>query len=64
MIISYENDRVGPEHYKSVHKMFQNRMYMVIDHRNNIKAETGKEARVSAKNHESAIQALISQKFI
>ena len=59
----YRNDRLVPQHYKSVKKIFQNKYEGVIGHRNNIVVRTGEEARVSAEICDGAVQSPVSRKF-
>ena len=58
-----KNDRLEPEHYKSVLKIFQNEYARVIGHRNNTVVRTVEEACISAEIRDGAIQSLVPQKF-
>ena len=51
----YKNDRLEPQHYKSVKKQNQNEHARVIGHRNNIVVRTGEEACVSAEIRDGAV---------
>ena len=59
----YKNDRLDPQHYKSVKKKIQNEYARVIGHRNDIVVRTGEEACVSAEIRDGAVQSLLPRKF-
>ena len=59
-----KNDRIGAQHYKSIQKMFRIECAWVIGSRNNIMAETCKDARMSAEIRDGADQGFVSVKFV